>query len=414
MKTTSFLTLVILLIIMISCGNQGNYDNHYHDDYYAAIMEEGDDYDPEDIEDMDYEAEGWEEYESRGVSFNEQDYERMPENGDYRKRDRSREANNSYQNGNRMAQSYQNQGGNDLTMIPSHDPKTGMVSGYYPLPASWRITPEKWTGPYNTEVLTRTSQGKQPTFQSIDQVIQQLYVSGLRNSGTKVGRIVDLPRIANNDARIYKKFWKYAPTQDHHAAKGIEITQASTGYKGFIVVHFIYSVSQFGSSSYQYSHVLTTTSNQYEKVKNQLIYALENSKTNPQWIAQHNRNEQMRASQSDMAFQQRMRSNQQYFDATQQQYNSGKSVGDILYDGYMNRSKMQDEGQSNLINGISEQQTMVDPYTGQNVQMDSGYKYYYMNQFGEYFGTNDEFYNPDGDQNLDMEYRRAYSRGGGY
>jgi len=408
MKTTTIFTIVSLLTVMTSCGNQGNYENFYHDDFYAESMDDDDYYDPEDYDDMDYEEEDWDEYQASNASFNEDGWEKMPENGDYRKIDRSTE------NLNNNNMNVYNSGNSGTVMHPNHDSQTGMVSGYYPLPSSWKLTPQKWIGPYNTEVLTRTSQGNQPTFQSIDQVIQQLYVSGLQSSGTRVNRIIDLPRIANNDARVYKQFWKYAPTQDNHAAKGIEITQASTGYKGIIIVHFLYSASQLGSFSYQYSHVLTTTSDKYEVVKNQLIYALENSKTNPQWIAQHNQREQMRASQSDMAFQQRMRANQRNFDASQEQYRSGNSVSDIIHDGYMNRSRMQDEGHSKSINGISEQESMVNPYTGQNVLLDSGYKYYYMNQFGEYFGTNDEFYNPNSDQNLNMEYRRVYSGNGGY
>ncbi len=408
MKTTTIFTIASLLIIMTSCGSQGNYDNYYHDDYYSAIMEE------EDYDDMDYDEENWDEYENAELAFNEDEYERMPENGDYRRRDNAANNQDYYNNSNYMDQTERTSNGNGMTMHPSYDTQSGMVSSYYPLPSSWKISPERWTGPYNTEVLLRTGKGKQPTFQSIDQMIQQQFLPGLRSSGTNIGRIIDLQGIANNDARLYKQLWKYAPSQDHHAAKGIEITQASTGYKGIIIVHFMYSASQLGSFSFQYSHVLTTTSNKYEKVKNQLIYALENSKPNPQWIAQHNNKEQMRAQQSDMAFQQRMRVNQRNFDASQQQYNSGKSVGDIIHDGYMNRSKMQDEGHSKTINGITEQQTMVNPYSGENVQMDSGYKYYYMNQFGEYFGTNDEFYNPEGDQNLNMEYKRVYSRDGGY
>ena len=57
---------------------------------------------------------------------------------------------------------------------------------------------------------------------------------------------------------------------------------------------------------------------------------------------------------------------------------------------------MNDEGHSKAVNGVHERNAMVNPYTGQQINLSNNYKYYYMNQFGQYFGTNDEFYSPEG------------------
>jgi hypothetical protein len=293
------------------------------------------------------------------------------------------------------------------------DPQTGMVSSYMPLPASWRVAPDKWTSPGRSEVTLRKGIQLNASVNSIDQVIQQIIIPAFRQDGVRADKVVDLPAVRQADQKEQDGYFSYGNAQNFVQAKGIELTQTSTGNKAFIVVHFLVKRNQYHQIPSYWFHVLGAgAGGSFEKDKDALIYALANFKMNPQWVAAHNRQVQGQLASNDARFQQKQKENWDHFNRMQDINRTNSSVGDIYHDMYKNTSAMKDRGQERAVNGIHERNAMVNPYSGEQINLGNNYKYYYMNQFGQYFGTNDEFYNPERDPNVNhQEWRKVQYRG---
>jgi hypothetical protein len=59
---------------------------------------------------------------------------------------------NAYNNQGAYNNQFANTQNGNVKMHPLQDPQTGMVAGHLPLPANWKVTPNKWQGPENTAV----------------------------------------------------------------------------------------------------------------------------------------------------------------------------------------------------------------------------------------------------------------------
>ena len=308
-------------------------------------------------------------------------------------------------------------GGGKVIMHPIHNPKAGMESGRIPLPAAWKLQSNAWITPDGGQVQSQPGgmfMSHQRQVNSIDQIIREDLLPQLQQRGHQILGTSDLPAIARKDQQMYAQYWKVTPTQDHHAAKAIDYRN-SNGDLGLLVVHFTLSRSEYGNFANYYLQVMETGAARFEQSKRELLYGLANMESNPQYIAAHNRREQQKSQASWSAHNSRMQSNQQSFDRFQQTQRTLSEVGDIYHEGYMNRSRMNDAGHERTIDGIRGEQAGVNPYGGQQVKVESGYKYYYMNQYGEYIGSNDEFSNPATDPRVNnQQWRQVQGTGGGY
>lgn len=308
-------------------------------------------------------------------------------------------------------------GGGKVVMHPIHDAKAGMESGRIPLPAAWKLQSNAWIAPGGGQVQTQRGgsfMSDQRQVNSIDQIIREDLLPRLQQRGYEVLGTSDLPAIALKDQRMYAQYWKVMPSEEHHAAKAIDYRN-SNGDLGLVVVHFILSRSQYGNFANYYMHVMETKAARFQQTKRELLYGLVNMESNPQYIAAHNQREQQKSQASWSAHNSRMQANQRSFDSFQETQRTLSEVGDIYHEGYMNRSRMNDAGHERTIDGIRGEQAGVNPYGGEPVKVESGYKYYYMNQYGEYIGSNDEFYNPAMDPRVNnQQWQQVQGTGGGY
>jgi hypothetical protein len=318
---------------------------------------------------------------------------------------------NAYNNQGNYNPSFSNQQNGNVIMHTIKDPQSGMESGYIPLPSDWKISSTKWQNSGNTTVELRiggTFSDMQRPINSIDQIIQQDLLPQLQQMGAKVDNIIDLPNVAQNNQRIYAQLWKAMPCQNQHQAKALELTDPNTGNKGLVVVHFTLTLSQYGNYAYYQMNVMEAQANRYEQDKAAVIYALANMKTNPQYIAMYNQQEQQKSNASWSAHNNKMRQNQANFDSFQQTQQTYSEISDMSHESWQRRNQMNNAGHDKTINGVWERDAMVNPYSDQQMNVESGYKYYYMNQNGQYFGTNDEFYNPAQDPNVNhMQWKKV-------
>ncbi len=389
MKLSNIFTIASIILFATACGP--SYDDYYYEDEY-------------------YQDEAYYEEEAYYEDLTEEEIAQL-----------EREMGGAYNGGaERFAQednyNSRNNGGRSGGNLKTHtimDPKTGRPSGYVQLPSNWRLTEKAWLGPGKTRVEFRKGgafSAQQRQINSVDQIIQQDLLPKLQQSGLRLDRIIDLPSIAQNNQKMFAQYWKAMPSQETHQVKGIEMTEPNKNEKGLIIVHLTISRSQYGSFSNYYSNVLVSDPRSYENDKKIVINALSTMQMDRQAIAAHNQREQQKSNASWSAHNQRMRQNQANFDSWQKTQQTYSDISDINHEGWKRRNAISDAGHDKTINGIWERDAAVNPYSGQQMNVESGYKYYYMNANGQYFGTNDEFYNPERDPRVNHQQWRRVQR----
>lgn len=293
--------------------------------------------------------------------------------------------------------SHQRHVSRDLIWFPISNTQTGELLGEVPLPADWKVTSQEWVAPGDVGARAIKGEFLSGVDTGIDQIIQSKLIPLVQQSGNRVLGIEEYPEIAEFDAAYSSQLWKFAPTQDHHAAKGI-VYEDDNNLKGVIVVHFKNSRSQFGTSSFYSMHVLEGPASAFDVRKQEFLYALAKQRSNPKQIAAYNQREQQMAANRSRSFNAQQRQKQQQFDgwmATQRQ--SSNSALDSSMESWRRRQDMTDTGHQKQIDAISGTTPVYDSDTGQTWQVEDGYDRYYMNNSGEYIPTDDEFYNPNMD-----------------
>lgn len=140
----------------------------------------------------------------------------------------------------------------------------------------------------------------------------------------------------------------------------------------------------------------------FDQTLNQFENVLVSTKENPQWQQYVQQLNQQRMQIAQQQHQQRMRNNQAAFDAHQQKMKGIYAAQDANHAAFMNRNfgSGSDVGQQQTINMIHEEETVYNPLTGQNYQVEAGSTEYWMDSNGNYIQNNDLFYTPNGDINL--------------
>jgi hypothetical protein len=286
--------------------------------------------------------------------------------------------------------------GKEITWFPLRNNQTGELLGEVPLPRDWKVTPQEWSAPGGVRARAAAGEFLSGVNTSVDQIIQSKLIPLLQQSGNRVLGIEDYPAIAQFDSNYSAQLWKFAPSRDHHAAKGI--VYEDDDLKGVIVVHFKNSQSQFGTSSFYSMHVLEGPTAAFEGRKPEFLNALANQRSNPEQIAAYNQREQQMAAGRTRSFNAQQQQKQQQFDswmATQRQ--SSSSALDSSMESWRRRQDMTDRGHQRQVDSIAGTTPAYDPSTGQTWQVEDGYDRYFMNSFGEYMSTDDQFYNPNMD-----------------
>ncbi|MCI4667864.1 MAG: hypothetical protein MRZ79_06860 [Bacteroidia bacterium] len=287
------------------------------------------------------------------------------------------------------------------------NPQNGMVHSLVSMPSNWKIEGNKWTGPDGSEVNFYTGQSYQNShYQNIDQIMQQVVLPGLKQPGLQVDGVIDLPEVTRNNRLSWSKFWKAMPSEDFLQAKAVEITNHTEKVRGLLVINFYYSRSSYGSYTNYNCTLLSAKPGRYEQDKKDVLHGLANMHMTPEAIAAHNQNEQMKSKQSWASHNRYMESKRALFEAGQASARTNSEISDMIYDSYKKRSDMMDATHEKFTDAIREESSAINPYTGQEFKVNQGYTYYYMNQFGQVFGTNDAFYRPENDPNINHQQWR--------
>lgn len=391
MKRSNLLIIGALFFLAFSCGS-GDYDDYYYeDDYYG-------------------EAAYYEDYDEEGYPQDMAYPESAPAPENYN--------NGAYSNNTRTYASQTNTRGNGNVINHAIKDQNGMTVANIPLPANWKISGNAIKGPGGSilqDYKGGTMMLQQSNITSIDQLIQEKILPVFRANNVRLKNIIDLPQIAQNDRETSKLYWSVAPTQKTHQVKGLECIDEK-GKPTLVVIHYTLSRSQYGSFYGYYYNGLSSTNSQYESAKKAVIYALANMKPTQQAVAMHNQKEQQKSNASWAVHNKKMRDNQAHFDAMNKIHNDTyNSISDMSMDSWRKRNAISDRMQEKAVDGIWERENRTNPYGGGQMKVNSGYQYYYMNNNGQYFGTNDPNYNPSTDPSMNhLEWRKISRPNSGY
>jgi hypothetical protein len=314
-----------------------------------------------------------------------------------------------------------------VVMHPIKSTSFNMLMSEMPLPESWKFVSQKGAdnvsmkGPNGLQIIDFPGQSfifySDPQMQQLyaqtgqsmrylpamDDLIEQDIMPWARNQGLTLTKKYSIPKVAEADWKYSSQLYKVGQTNDQFWAIGTEWENAK-GEPFFLLMHLVASSGQGMLTWYYYCNGLAADKDYFPKATEQLIYGLANTTHNPVYIQAYNQSEAQKAGQSWAAHNQRMKANQASFEASQRAIvNSNNAVSDAIMSGWKSRNAISDAGHAKTINGISEQNTMIDPSSGQTYQVEAGSNQYWINPNGEYINTDDYNYNPNTDPTFNNE-----------
>jgi hypothetical protein len=200
----------------------------------------------------------------------------------------------------------------------------------------------------------------------------------------------------NSSLSMYNTEWKNRSGQKAMASVSVINMQQPT-ISGSMMVWF-YSVNYTFVDEVAYENTL-------ERMKEATFSYTEN----PQWEQYVTQLSQQRAQENqrrlEMAaaqHQSRMQARWAAFNAHQEKMKGIWAAQDANHASFMNRNfgAGSDVGQKQFINMINEEETVYNPLTGNNYQVNAGSTEYWMDSEGNYIQNDDLFYTPNGDINL--------------
>jgi hypothetical protein len=318
------------------------------------------------------------------------------------------------------------QGGIRTHIIPSIDLHVPMAQ--MDLPAHWQFKHDprtgKWTatakdlkvdhmggtvfnyvtGPMAQFYQASGAQLRKPM--SAEQVLRQELETAMRKEGYELLGVAPAPGIAQADLRYMQGLWTIEPTRKTTDAIVIDWRKGSERL-AMVIQQFVFGGSE--STTWGYSVTgLETTNALYDREKAALMSAFSGVRYNPAYFQAYARSEQQKAQQSQMAHSQRMQANQAAFDAQQRTHReTSDAINSAITDSYNTRMESQDRGMAAWSDMMYEQQNAVNPYSGEQMKVESGGQRYWMNQYGEYYGTNDILTDPNAGNTSNYQWREV-------
>ena len=312
------------------------------------------------------------------------------------------------------------------------DPASGMVSQRMPLPKGWRVDKDpnndiEMVGPdniivykvepetyvYSNDPFTLDSarmMGKEihPVI-SLKEYLNRYLVPEYSSQGHRFIKSYPIPKIADKFDTIAKLTPKiYVQRRTIHVL-GTE-WEVKDGRRAFVLLAQF--VSQFRGLDHWVvsSSELVAPRERFEYARDAIIYASANVEINPEFVIYSNnkllaevkgRNEAMR--QSQRAHLQRMNAIAARGRASQSIAKTYSDIADINHAGYLKRNDMVNAGHSKTIDSIGDRSVITNSVTNEQYRVNSGSSYYWVNNNGEYIGTDNSLFDPRTQQSLNSQ-----------
>lgn len=325
----------------------------------------------------------------------------------------------------------------DIILHDMKDQATGMVKQRVPLPKGWQIDHDQdndiaMTGPDNIVVYQSKPEvyvysQDQFTLDSARMMGQQIHpvislkeyldrylLQEYRNEGYRLTKSYPIPEIADRFETIAKMVPKINIQRQTFNALGTEWESNDGKQRGFVLL--AQSVSQSKGLDYWIvsADEMVAPSERFEYARKAMIYASANIEMNPKFVTYSNnklladlkrRGEAMR--QSTQAHLQRMNAIAARGRAATAIGKTYSDISDINHSGYLKRNDMVNAGHSKSIDAIGDRSVIVNSNTNEQYKVDSGSSYYWVNNNGEYIGTDNSLFDPRNQKGLsDLNWKQ--------
>jgi hypothetical protein len=313
-----------------------------------------------------------------------------------------------------------------LVMHPSRNAQ-GTVLVEMPFPAAWKISsnPKQGeptiVGPNGFKVVDFPGQffmyTSDPRMQQsylaagqklrpmpgVEQLVQQDIAPWAEKRGLRFVRWSEIPEVSRMDQWYNDQLYKAMPSQMQIQAIGVDWV-STNGEPYFVLMHLNVSNGQNLQTWSYYCTAMRADKEYFEAAKKQLVFGLANARYNLKPIVAYNEMEARKAGQSWAAFSARMAQNQANFEASQRAFvNRSTGAHDALMSGWKERNAASDKAQERFVDTITERAKVVDPSSGQQYKVESGYNHYWMNADGKYLSTDKQDYDPNLDKSINNQ-----------
>ncbi len=311
-------------------------------------------------------------------------------------------------------------------MHPFQDAQ-GVVTVEMPFPSTWKVMSKAQqgepsiVGPNGIKVVNFPGQNfmytRDPRMQQtyrqggqqlralpgFEQLVQQDIAPWAAKQGLQFVRQYEIPEVSRIDQWYNEQLFKAVPAQMQIAAIGTEWVNAD-GDPYFVLMHLVAGDNATMQTWYYFCTGLQAKKPHFEAARKQLIFALANARYNPKPIMAYNEMEARKAGQSWAAHNQRMAQNQANFEASQRAFvNRSTAAHDALMNNWRERNAASDKSQERFVDTITERSKVVDPASGTQFKVESGYNHYWMNADGKYLSTDEQDYDPNLDESVNNQ-----------
>jgi hypothetical protein len=320
---------------------------------------------------------------------------------------------------NEISENDASQTNEEVVFHPITDPKSNEAAAMMPLPANWRINNDGkgkamidgpdgihvYSLPYKSFIYTEDAYMRQLYIQSgqpfrrpvnIETIISEDLLPIAQREGSTFIRQYRVAEVAKTDREYDAMLFKvFQPQQTFDAA--VTEWEDAKGNPYLILIHqsthYANNLMNWG----YHCEAMEAPKASYESAKKHLVYGYGNIRYNPKSVEAYNISEAQKANASMAAFNQRMQVKQQQFESSQRAFESKRdAINAAITANYNHNSAASDRNHNRFVNYIKDEETVS--ANGQRYQVQSGSNQYWVNENGEYQGSNDPNYDPNRNQ----------------
>lgn len=310
----------------------------------------------------------------------------------------------------------------------NYDPIVKMVSGRVQLPNGWRRVKNdkqyQYEGPNDMKIgriqmsnlFSYTEDyGMLQTFQmsgtpnqypmSINQIVETYFMPYANENNLQFIKSFPLPKVAEKSKTFLELNFKSQPTQIETESAGLE-WKDNKGRKYLTILRkTVYKTYNQWSWGFLNQHIEAPAS-KFDNAKKIFIDMTLSEQHNTDWLYRKN---QIAARKANQQYQEHVaRMNAIKLNSSNSGFSSSSvastysDILDINHSGYLKRSDMTSHGQTRTVNMISERNIISNHNTGEHYNVQAGSKYYWVNNNGKYFGTDNPNYDPRIDRRINQ------------
>ncbi len=296
--------------------------------------------------------------------------------------------------------------------VPAGNPTLTGVGGVegYSLPGSFNM--------YSNDPMTQQAYQYSGTPMrapiGIKGVIHQELKAKFQQDGSRLLDEYDLPLLAQKDREYRSRLFKVGQSQDSFQVMGTDWIDKENK-KFCLIIHYSESVGMGNVMWGYYMETISANPENFEKAKIIYINALANIEHSQQHIDRYNQRERQKQQSSMATHNENMQNNQRQFEARQKIHReTNDAINQSSMNAYNDRNASSDRSQQGFVNSMREETTVQDPSNGNYYQVDANANQNWMNGNGEVIQSNDAFYNPNQDHDVNQYNWEEAPASGGY